>query len=299
MLLRSAQIPTHAEAGPEPALARLLDVLSSLVESQGIRPEEMRAIGVDSAGIVDPSTNRVVDSPNLRTWEDFPLADRLQERFGVPVFLENDVNAMAYGEWRCGAGRGTRNMLALTLGTGVGGGLILDGRLYRGAHGAAGELGHMSLDIHGQHCNCPNIGCLERHIGASWITERANHKIGSDARPSVMRGLPAEELTPHRLSIASEAGDGIAADILQETGELLGYGLVSLVNIFDPERVVIGGGVALAGHRLFDPALRIVQAHAMKIPAQKVQLVAAQLGNDAAIVGAALLAVERVGTLAR
>jgi len=295
-LLQSAQIPTEAQDGPDAALARLLDAVSNLMESQGIRAEEMRAIGVDSAGIVDPATNRVVDSPNLRFWENFPLAERLQERYGVPVFLENDVNAMAYGEWRCGAGRGTQNMVALTLGTGVGGGLILNGQLYRGAHGAAAEIGHMTLDVHGPRCSCPNIGCLERHVGAAWITERAIHKLASDERPSALRGLPAEQLTPHSLSVAADAGDGIAADVLCETGELLGFGLVSVVNIFDPERVVIGGGVARAGKRLLDPALRIVQRHAMSIPARNVRLVQAELGNDAAIVGAALLAMERVGT---
>ena len=295
-LLQSAQIPTEAQDGPDAALVRLLDAVSNLMQSQGISPEEMRAIGVDSAGIVDPATNRVVDSPNLRFWENFPLAERLQERYGVPVFLENDVNAMAYGEWRCGAGRGTQNMVALTLGTGVGGGLILNGQLYRGAHGAAAEIGHMTLDVHGPRCSCPNIGCLERHVGAAWITERAIHKIGSDERPSALRGLPAEQLTPHSLSVAADAGDGIAADVLRETGELLGFGLVSVVNIFDPERVVIGGGVARAGKRLLDPAWRIVQRHAMSIPARNVRLVQAELGNDAAIVGAALLAMERVGT---
>jgi len=168
-LLRATQLPTQAEDGPENALSRLLDALHELLDQSGMSASELRTIGIDSAGIIDPESNCVVDSPNLRDWERFPLAGRLQEHFGVPVFLENDVNAMAYGEWRCGAGRGTRTMVALTLGTGVGGGLILDGRLFRGAHGAAGELGHMTLDVHGPACTCPSIGCLERHLGAACL----------------------------------------------------------------------------------------------------------------------------------
>jgi len=133
-------------------------------------------------------------------------------------------------------------------------------------------------------------------VGAVWITERAIKKLSADARPSALRGLPAEQLTPHCLSVAADAGDGIAADVLHETGELLGFGLVNVVNIFDPERIVIGGGVARAGKHLLGPALRIVQRHAMSIPARNVRLVEAELGHDAAIVGASLLAMERLGT---
>jgi glucokinase len=295
-LLESTSIATRASDGPESALSRLLPAVEDVLQRSDMRKADLRTIGIDSAGIIDPHTNRVVDSPNLRSWEDFPLAERLGDHFEVPVFLENDVNAMAYGEWRCGAGRGTRNMVALTLGTGVGGGLILDGRLFRGAHGAAAELGHITLDVHGPACTCPNIGCFERHLGAAWIVERAVRRIGTDSRPSALRGLPQDTLDPQALSKAAAAGDAIAADVMRESGELLGYGLVSLANIFDPERIVIGGGIAGAGQQLLEPAERILRQHAMKIPAREVQLVSAELGDEAALIGASLLAIERLGT---
>lgn len=295
-LLQSTQIRTRADDGPEQALSRLCDAVEDLLGRSGMAPDDLRTIGMDSAGIIDPDTNRVVDSPNLRSWEDFPLAARIGAHFGVPVVLENDVNAMAYGEWCCGAGRGTRHMVALTLGTGVGGGLILDGKLYRGAHGAAAELGHMTLDVHGPRCTCPSVGCFERHLGAAWIVERTVRRLQDDARPSRLRDVPRQDLDPEHLSRAAAAGDAVAGDILRETGELLGFALVSLVNIFDPERIVIGGGIAGAGEALLGPAEDVLRRHAMRIPARAVELVVAELGDEAALIGAALLAVESLGT---
>ena len=291
-VIAARSIPTRAASGPEQGCERIVETLRSLLVSARIEPATLRAIGVDSAGLVDTRQNIVLDSPNLRGWERFPLAARLGAAFGVPACLENDVNAMAYGEWRLGAGRGTRHMLCLALGTGVGGGLILDGQLYRGAHGAAGELGHTTLDLHGPQCSCPNVGCLERHIGAEYIVARARAKLEGSPRPSLLRDVGADALTPGRLSEAAAAGDAVAAETLAEVGTLLGQGLVSLVNIFDPERVVIGGGVAKAGDRLLEPARRVVRAHAMSVPAA-VEIVPAQLGDDAGLVGAMLLAVER------
>lgn len=289
-VLRSLQIPTEVESGPAAALQRIELVLRDLMQREGMRTAELGALGVASAGIIDPVHNLVLDSPNLRNWERFPLAALLAERLGVPVFLENDVNAMAYAEWRCGAGRGTQHLVCLTLGTGVGGGLILDGRLYRGTRGAAGELGHMCIDVHGPRCSCPSRGCLERNIGAFAIVERAEAKLAG-GRPSQLRD---QELSPQVISEAAEAGDAVAAEVLRETGELLGMGLVNLANIFNPERFVVGGGVALAGDRLLEPARQTLRRHAMSLPAQTVDVVVAELGNDAQLVGAALLALERV-----
>ena len=295
-LLHATQIPTNAAAGPQAALARLIPTVEALLQRSAMSVQSLHTIGVDSAGIIDPHSNRVVDSPNLRSWEGFALCEALSQHFEAVATLENDVNAVAYGEWRGGAGRGTQNMVAMTLGTGVGGGLILDGRLYRGAHGAAGEIGHMTLDMHGPDCTCPNRGCLERHLGAAWIVERAIERIGTDSRPSALRGLPPEKLDPRSLSVAADAGDAIASEVLHEVGQILGHGLVSIANIFDPECIVIGGGVASAGARLFKPAEEVLRQRAMSIPAQNVRLLAAELGDEAALIGASLLAIERQGT---
>ena len=290
-VLASRQIPTQAESGPAAGCERIVSTLRQLMHEAGASIPPPRIVGVASAGLVDAVHNLVVDSPNLRSWERFPLAQRLGEGIGAAAYLENDVNAMAYGEWRFGAGQGTRHMVCLALGTGVGGGLILDGHLYRGARGAAAELGHITIDMHGPPCSCPNVGCLERHIGAGYISERARAALAASARPSRLRDL--EDIKPETLFAAAEAGDIIAAEVLAESGALLGQGLVSLVNIFDPERVVIGGGVALAGDWLLEPARRVVRARAMSVAAAEVEIVPAALGHDGALIGAALLAAAR------
>ena len=293
-LARAAEIPTEVESGPEAALVRILECSRTLLHAEAMPSQSMRAIGLASAGIIDTTRNLVLDAPNLRSWERFPLADRLGEAFGVPASIENDVNAMAYGEWRCGAGRGTRSLLCLTLGTGVGGGIVLDGRVYRGAHGGAGEVGHITVERDGPACACGSTGCLERYVGARWIVERAVQRLESDARPSALRGLDAAQLTPLRVSEAAADGDPIACAVLEETGVWLGVGLASLANVLDPERIVIGGGVARAGEALFEPARRTLRARAMSVQAAALDVVPAALGNDAAVVGAALLALERV-----
>lgn len=293
-VVRSTQIPTDAAAGPEPAAARILAAARGLMADEGLTAAEMRAVGMDSAGIIDAERNLVLDAPNLRAWENHPLAARLAAAFGVPVYLENDVNAMVYGEWCCGAGRGTRHLLGLTLGTGVGGGLVLDGRLYRGARGAAGEVGHVSVNRFGPRCNCGSFGCVERYVGAAHIVDRALEALARDTRPSRLRDLAAQELTPLVLSGAAADGDAVAAEILEETGIWLGVALAGLVNVLNPERIVVGGGVALAGELILGPARRTLRERAMQVPGGSVDIVPAALGNDAAVVGAALLALSRV-----
>jgi glucokinase len=293
-VVESRQIPTDADAGPEAASGRILACVETLRREHELESREMRALGIDSAGIVDGANNLVLDAPNLRRWERYPLAERLGTALGLPAFLENDVNAMAYGEWQCGAGRGTRDLLCLTLGTGVGGGLVLDGKLYRGARGAAGEIGHMSIEADGPRCACGNWGCLERYVGAQFIVARAVEMLGGDARPSSLRSVAADTLSPRIISEAAAGGDVVAIDVLDVTGRWLGVALANLVNLLNPERIVVGGGVARAGDLLLGSARRTLRERAMNVPAQTAEVVTAALGNDAAVVGAALLAVARL-----
>ena len=288
------QIPTRASEGPQAAEERLVATVRQLMAEHGLEPREMRAVGMDSAGIVDGARNLVLDAPNLRTWERFPLAERLSTALGVPVYLENDVNAMTYGEWLCGAGRGTRHLLCMTLGTGVGGGLVLDGKLYRGARGAGGEVGHVTVQRDGPRCKCGNFGCLERYIGASYIVERARLRLQRDSTPSSVRDLEPDALTPLALSRAAAHGDTLASEVLEETGIWLGVALAGLVNVLNPERIVVGGGVAQAGEQILGPARRTMRERAMSIPAETVAIVEAELGNDASVVGAALLGLARI-----
>lgn len=293
-VVRSCQIPTLVEAGPRAAVGRAIDCVHGLLRDEGVEAAALRAVGIDSAGIIDHERKLVIDAPNLRSWERHPLATEIGAALGLPVHLENDVNAMAWGEYRCGAGRGVRHLLCLTLGTGVGGALVLDGRLYRGVDGAAGEFGHMSLDRHGPPCACGSTGCLERFVGTAGILERALDWLGRDGRPSRLRAVPPAELTPLAIGQAASQGDAVATEVLEETGRWLGTGLANLANALNPERIVIGGGVAQAGEAILGPARRTLRERAMSIPGSRVEVVPAVLGNDAAVVGAALLAVRHV-----
>lgn len=284
----SRSIPTESEKGPQPALERILESIRALQHEAGIADGALRATGIASAGIV--RDDLVVDAPNLRSWEGYPLAARLGDALASPVHLENDVNAMAWGEWRCGAGRGTRHLLCLTLGTGVGGGLILDGQLYRGSAGAAGEVGHVTLDPDGPECACGSRGCLERFIGAAHIVARARELARAATPPPAWSESP--QLSPLRLSELAANHDAVAVRVLAETGFRLGVSLAGLVNVLNPERIVVGGGVARAGDAILEPARRALRERAMGLPASCVEIVPAALGNDAALVGAALLALE-------
>lgn len=289
----SGHVPTQVEAGPSAAVPRIASAVGGLMREAGIPAGAVEVVGIASAGIIDFERALVLDAPNLRGWERWPLASEVGAALGLPFLLENDVNAMAYGEWQCGAGRGTRHLLCLTLGTGVGGGLILDGALYHGFRGAAGEVGHMTLDPQGPPCACGSTGCLESYVGSRPIVERARAFLGRDARPSALRAATAS-LTPEKIGAAAAAGDALAREVLAETGRWLGVGLASLANVLNPERIVVGGGVAAASEWILPAAREVLRERAMSVPGACAEVVQAALGNRAAVVGAALLGLARV-----
>jgi glucokinase len=293
-LTASTQVPTQAAAGAEAAVPRIVEAVLGLARDRGLAPGALQVAGIASAGIIDAERALVLDAPNLRGWEHQPFAAAIGRGLGIEFLLENDVNAMAFGEWKCGAGRGTRHLLCLTLGTGVGGGLVLDGKLYHGARGAAGEVGHITLRRDGPPCRCGSTGCLERYVGADYIVERAREFMRSEARPSVLRDVAPADLSPRRIAAAATAGDQLARDVLAETGRWLGVGLASLANVLNPERIVIGGGIAAAGEWILEPARATLRERAMEVPGTTASVVPATLGNHAAVVGAALLGFARV-----
>jgi glucokinase len=252
------------------------------------------ALGVGVPSTIDQRAGRAVSSVNIPL-AGVDLRDHLERRFGVPVMIENDANAAALAEHRLGAGRGTRHMVMLTLGTGVGGGLIIDGRLYRGAIGAAGELGHITLDIDGPPCQgfCPGRGHLEAlasGTAADALVERtaAERPDGDLGRARASgRALDAKVA----VELAAE-GPGDARGLLELIGFRLGVGIATFVNVFNPELVVLGGGFARAGDLLFEPARRVVAERALSPAGDLVRIVPALLGAEAGLIGAALVAFE-------
>lgn len=252
----------------------------------------VEAIGVGVASMVDFAGGHVVDSVNLPL-SDVPLRDLLQRRFGVPVVIDNDATVAAIGEWVYGAGVGTSDMIMLTLGTGVGGGIISGGRPLRGYSGAAGELGHIVIDVNGPECpaNCPGRGCLEAYAAGPAMGAAALAAAELEPQSALGRALAAGRTVDSRLltRLALE-GDAGAIAVLQRTGEYLGAGLVTLSNIFDPQLFVIGGGASAAGDLLLEPARRILAARALPPARDRVRVVTAELGGDAGPVGGAALA---------
>ncbi len=286
-VVRRAVEPTDL-AGEDAVLAQLERVIGGLAEGG------FAALGVGIPSTIDQRSGRAVTSVNIPL-AGVDLRDRLQDRFGVPVLIENDGNAAAVAEHRLGAAREARHVVMLTLGTGVGGGLILDNRLYRGAVGAAGELGHITLDLNGPPCQgvCPGRGHLEAMasgLAADRLAERA-----ATERPEGDLGRAAaagRTVDPRLLVELASAGAGDARDVLEHIGFHLGVGISDLVNVFNPEVVVVGGGFAEAGELLLASARKVVAERALLPARDVVAIVEAELGPDAGLVGAALVAFD-------
>jgi glucokinase len=255
-------------------LAALEETVSELLEPG------VAALGFGIPATIDQNLGRVVMATNLPLVE-FDFRDWMHQRFGLPVGIDNDANVAAIAEWAMGAGRGTRHMIMLTLGTGIGGGLILDGRPYRGAEGAAAELGHIVVQHDGPPCQgvCTGRGHLESLASGTAAGKAARELFGPNA-------------TSHDLVREAQAGNEAAASALAEIGRRLGSGIGSLVNIFNPELVVIGGGFAAAGELLFAPAQEVMQREALKPMRDSVRIVRAELGTAAGMIGAAMVAFE-------
>lgn len=269
------EVPVDPRAHWREAAGRIADGASALRGARAVV-----GTGVGCAGCIDAARGVVQFSPNLPRWHGVPLAAFLAGRLGTACVLDNDVNMMTLGELRHGAARGARNICCLTIGTGVGGGLVFEGLLYRGASMTAGEFGHIPVEPDGVRCPCGGRGCLERYVGRDGIVRLARR---------LMRGGRAGRgaLTPARLALAAREGDTGARRVWEQTGARLGLGLVFLVNLLNPDIVVIGGGISGAGRLLLDPARRVVRARALPIPARRVRIVRSALGPDAGALGAA------------
>ena len=228
---------------------------------------------------------------NIPDWREVPLGNILKKKLNLPVFVDNDVNVMALGELKFGAGAGARNMLCITLGTGVGGGLILGRKLYRGSSYVAGEFGHVPINIDGPECNCGGRACVEAYVGNSHIVRDTIARIKRGQATLIKRIVKGDlsKITPEVIDEAARAGDKFAKNIWVDVGNKVGIGLAGVVNLLNVEKIVIGGGVAKAGKILFDSIRKTIDERAMKLPAKTVKVVKAKLGYDAGLIGAATL----------
>lgn len=290
-------LPTRAYATPRRFVDGLHEAIEGLRAQQKLRRNRLVGVGVGAPGIVDVRRGMVYELPNVSgQWRRVPLRLLLQRRLHCRCVVDNDANAVAMGEWRCGAGRGTRHSIYITLGTGVGGGLVLNGQFVRGTIGSAGEIGHMAIAPDGPRCVCGRRGCLEAFVSTTTILRQARAAIRRGAR--ILGRIASEHqgrLTPELVCEAARRGDQAALRIWTHVGTILGLGLANLVNLLGPERIVIGGGIAKAWPLFAGPLKQTIRAHAFEKPAAACRVVRATLGGRAGIVGGAILVWDAAG----
>lgn len=295
-VIATSSIATQARSGPAVALGRLVEAVRSLLSSWAIPQEKLTALGIGAAGPLDIGRGTVVQAPNLPGWEGAPIAEIIKGRLGIPVFLENDANLAAFGEQRLGAGQGVNSLVCLTLGTGIGGGVIINGEIFTGGLGAGAELGHITMDLDGPPCACGNRGCLEALASATAVVRMATEALreGRAEMISKLVGGDIGKVTAETVHQAALNGDAVAVEILGRTGRNLGAGIASMVNIFAPRMVVLGGGLMNASPFLLEPARDEAMRRALKCFTEGLSIVPAALGGWAGAIGAACYARHRL-----
>lgn len=287
--------PTNAKGGPDAVMDAIESSVRDLLAQSDLTPEQVMAVGIGAPGPMDWRTGVVYSPPNLPGWSNVPLADIMRERLGVPCYVENDANVACYGEYWLGAGQGTQNMALLTLGTGVGGGVVVFNMLLRGEDGTAAELGHLKVQRDGRLCGCGSRGCLEQYGSVTGMVLTAKEGL-SAGRKSVLTehcGGDLEQLTGKLISDAALAGDEFARWVIEDTATWLGLGIASIINYQNPEKVVLCGGMIAAGDMLLDPIRKTARENAFEVPAKRCQIVLAGLGSDSGVLGAAGCALSR------
>ncbi len=289
-VLASEEQPTRAEEGAERVVARMAEMVRRLADASG---RQVKTLGVATAGTLDPADGTVLMAVNLG-WTNVPLGRTLARELGMKATVENDANAAAYGEWKAGAGRGTRHCVFVTVSTGVGGGIISDGRLVRGLSASAGEIGHITIDWNGPQCGCGNVGCLELYASGTAIGKAG--AAAAAANPAAGRAIleqaggDVSRVTSREVAAAAAGGDALAAQVLRDAGRALGVGLASIIHMTNPELIILGGGASKIGAPLLGPMEEAMRRHTIPSVGDKVRIVPPELGVPAGAIGAALFA---------
>jgi len=284
-LIEKTRIPTRDADGPRTILERVCAELEAMLERTGAK---LATVGVGCAGPLDRARGLILSPPNLPGWVESPIVALLEERFGVKVVLDNDANAAALGEQRYGAGLGLDQLVYITISTGIGGGIIVRGKLVHGVRDGAGEVGHMTVLPDGPGCACGARGCLEALCSGTAIARRARERLAA-GEESYLSSLEQGELTAQAVVSAARAGDTLAAKVWYDTIRYLSIGVGNLFNALAPEAIIIGGGVSAAGEFLFEPLREQVRARVRMLPPDKINILQASLGGDSGIHGACIL----------
>lgn len=283
-------VPTLAREGHDAVMQRMADVILETIQASGVDKSSVKGAGVSAPGLLDMDKGLVLFLPNLPgQWPNVPLQATIVEKTGLPTFILNDARAITNGEWRYGAGRGVDTIVCFAVGTGIGGGLIVNGQLHLGIGGTAGELGHQTIDFNGPVCGCGNHGCLEAFASGPAITTMGIKAVTQGRTTSIGKLVDYDlnKITPEVIADAANAGDAIAQDIYNLAGTYIGIAICNILVTVGPRKVVIGGGVAAAGDLLLEPIRRTLRERVFVVPVNEVEVVRAQLGSDAGVLGVA------------
>ncbi len=284
------KVKTDVHKGYPGVRDQIRTIVGTLLSDAGATAAAVNRIGIACAGQIDHTTQKILFSPNLN-WTDAPLKHDVEAATGIQTFIENDVNAGTYGEWKFGFHGEASNVVGIFIGTGIGGGLILSGRLFRGSHGVGGELGHITLNPFGYQCRCGNRGCFEAYCGGSYIEERVRQRLTEGYRGKLWDMVERRVSSVHvgHIEEAYLLGDDLCTETWREVVEYLGAGLQSVANLINPDLIIFGGGVVTGTKRLIDEARLVMERRAMRASIAGLKIERARLGDDATLLGAAFV----------
>lgn len=289
-IIYSNTTPTRAEMGFEAGVANIKQAIKDLMQETKESAKTIEAIGFGLPGQIDYKLGMVKNLPNIPGWINIPLGKLIEDEFQIPTKLDNDVRCAALGELNFGAGKGCENLICITIGTGIGSGIVLNGKLVRGASNAAGEIGHIKMTLDkGPLCGCGDHGCFEAYASGPSIVSMAKEFISGGKSAKYKEMATDGIITPYIVAQAALQGDPVSLQIFKQMGEIIGIGLSSVINLLNPEKIIIGGGVADAGEILLEPIRKTIEDRAMPIQKEAVKVVPAQLANAAGVIGASLL----------
>ncbi|MGB2819928.1 MAG: ROK family glucokinase [Phycisphaerae bacterium] len=283
------QLPTPSGGNIDAVIDQMVAGAKQAMTTAGLSAADVVGVGIGCPGPLSMSKGIVYDTPNIPGMKNIPLRDRVSQGLGIPAALENDANAAAYGEFLCGAGRECQDMVLLTLGTGLGGGVIVGGKVLHGAHEIGAELGHMIIVPDGRPCGCGQHGCIEQYCSATFMSRAAQKRLEETDAASILRGVleAGEEITSKDINEARNAGDAFAAEVWDEMARYLAMGCVSYARILDPDRIVLSGGMTAAGDDLLGPVTEYYRQFHWRLTEPHTGIALATLGNDAGVIGSA------------
>jgi glucokinase len=289
------QAPTPADGGPDAVIEAMAAGAKQLLEQQGMSTDQVLGVGIGSPGPLDLENGIVIGTPNIPGFQNLPIRDRLSQALELPAELENDANAAALGEFLLGRGKHVQNMVLLTLGTGIGSGIVVEGRLIHGAHGIGAECGHMIVQPGGELCGCGQRGCLERYASATYLAQHARRLVEVDHRPSSLAEVLRKngDIDARDIQAARRAGDPLAEEVWDRATLYLAIGCVSLCRVFDPDLIVLSGGLTNAGSDLTQPLMQHFRRQHWTLAEPRTDIVLSALGNDVGVIGAACVALQK------